>query len=180
MHNRSITLALVFLGLGFAADCGQRFHAYRIPATSMEPTILRNERVQVDEEAFKSTGPKRGDIVAYHLPTNPATMLVKRVIGLPGETVEIRHKSVIINGAILAEGYAVHTDPKDYSGTDKGEPYKSRDSFGPSELAPTEYFVLGDNREMSMDSRYHGPVDLTLLQGKVIKVAGEGGIREVK
>lgn len=146
----------------------------------MEPTILRNERIEVDEQAFSSVGPQRGDIVTYHLPTNRQTLLVKRVIGLPGETVEIRRKSVIINGVPLAEHYGVHTDPHDYSGTGMPEPYKSRDSFGPSKLGLSEYFVLGDNRDSSMDSRYHGAVARELLAGKVIKVAGESGVREVK
>jgi signal peptidase I len=180
MRNRFLTLTLILVGIALTADCGQRLHAYRLPTTSMEPTILQNERVQVDEEAFNSAGPQRGDIVAYHLPANPETLLVKRVVGLPGETVEIRRKAVLINGAPLAEAYAVHTDPQDYSGTTKGEPYKSRDSFGPFKLDLTEYFVLGDNRDLSMDSRYHGAVARGLLKGKVIKVAGEAGIREVK
>jgi signal peptidase I len=146
----------------------------------MEPTILQNEVVQVDEDAFNSVGPQRGDIVTYHLPPNPQTLLVKRVVGLPGETIEIRRKSVFINGVPLAEAYAVHTDPQDHSGTTKPEPYKSRDTFGPSKLGLTEYFVLGDNRDTSMDSRYHGPVDRGLLKGKVIKIAGDTGVREVK
>jgi signal peptidase I len=180
VSRRPYILSFVLVSVALSADCGEHLHSYRLPTTSMQPTILRNEHVQVDEEAYSSGGPRRGDIVAYHLPTNPETLLVKRVIGLPGETVEIRRKSVIINGVPLAEAYAVHTDPQDYSGTTKPEPYKSRDSFGPSKLGITEYFVLGDNRDSSMDSRYHGAVDRGLLNGKVIKIAGDAGVREVK
>lgn len=74
---------------------------------------------------------------------------------------------------------AGHSDPSDYTGSVK-EPFKSRDSFGPITLALNEYFVLADNRDSSFDSRYHGPVSSSLLLGRVLRVRGAAGEREVR
>ena len=144
----------------------------------MEPTVLRDERVLVDEAAYRVSMPARGDIVVYRSPLSSETLLLKRIVGMPGETVEIKHKSLFINGVKLHEQYAVHTDSADYTGTNKLEPYRSRDSFGPLKLGLMEYFVLGDNRDTSMDSRYHGAVPRTSLIGKVSKAIGKAGVRE--
>ena len=144
----------------------------------MEPTILRGDHVAVDETSYRSSRPARGDIISYKDPLSPETALVKRIVALPLETVEIRHKQLFVNGRPLEEPYVVHRDERDYSGAST-EPYKSRDSFGPISLALTEYFVLGDNRDSSMDSRYHGAVSGMLVIGKVIKIRGSAGTRAV-
>jgi signal peptidase I len=153
--------------------------SYRLPTTSMEPTIGRDEQILVDESAYENVAVGRGDIITYRLPTNRETVLVKRVVALPGETVEISHKVLLVNGKRAEESYGVHTDENDYSGTTKPEPYRSRDSFGPFTVPPLHYFVLGDNRDSAMDSRYHGAVPRQLVVGKVLKAAGEKGIRDV-
>jgi len=154
--------------------------SYRIPTTSMEPTIGRDEQILVDESAYRSVAVRREDIITYRLPTNRETVLVKRVVALPGEMVEISHKVLFVNGKRADESYVVHSDESDYSGTTKPEPYRSRDSFGPFTVPASHYFVLGDNRDSSMDSRYHGTVPSDLVVGKVLKAAGEKGVRDVQ
>lgn len=154
--------------------------SYRLPTTSMEPTIARDNEILVDESAFTTVAPRRGDVVTYRLPTNPETLLVKRIVALPGETVRIARKELFVDDSRLDEPYAVHNDPNDYTGTDKPEPYRSRDSFGPHTLPADHFFVLGDNRDSSMDSRYHGTVPRKLIAGKVLRARNETGIRDVQ
>jgi len=89
----------------------------------------------------------RGDIVALWSPENPNMRLVKRVVGLPGETLEVRHRGVYINGRKLDEPYAVHIDPREM---------ERRDSFGPVVIPPENFFLMGDNRDNSNDSRFWG------------------------
>jgi signal peptidase I len=90
----------------------------------------------------------RGEIVALWSPETPNMRLVKRVIGLPGETLEVRGGRVYINGSKLDEPYVVHTDRREVPG---------RDDFGPVTIPPDHFFMMGDNRDNSYDSRFWGP-----------------------
>src|SRR5262249_45756471 len=126
---------------------------------SMQPTILVGDHFFLDKVAFPANYPEmlqkylpvrtihRGDIVALWSPENPNMRLVKRVIGLPGETLEIRHRNVYINGIKLDEPYVVHIDPGEVD---------RRDNFGPVTLPSDRFFVMGDNRDNSNDSRFWG------------------------
>ena len=96
--------------------------------------------------------PKRGEVIVFHFPRDPSKDFVKRVVGLPGEEVEIRQGKVYINGQALTEPYLDRLD-------------NSR--VGPMSLREKEYFVLGDNRRSSNDSRIWGPVSETYVVGKV-------------
>src|SRR5205823_4989330 len=89
----------------------------------------------------------RGEIVAVWSPENPDIRLVKRVIGLSGETLEVRHRNVYIDGRRLEEPYAIHVDPGEID---------RRDNFGPVMIPPDHFFLMGDNRDNSNDSRYWG------------------------
>ena len=144
----------------------------------MEPTVLRGEHVIVNDSAYRTQPPERGDIIAYTLASDPSTIFLKRIVGLPFETVEIRHKVVYVNGRRMGESYVEHRDSADYAGTKKAEPFKSRDSFGPLKLGMDQYFVLGDNRAQSMDSRYHGPVRRAQIIGKVDRTMGGKRFRQ--
>jgi signal peptidase I len=131
-----------------------------VPSESMTPTILVGDHFFLDKVAFPANYPgaiqkylparkiQRDEIVAFWSPENPDVRLVKRVIGLPGETIEVRHRDVYINGSKLVEPYAVHTDPVEFD---------RRDNFGPVTLGPDQFFMMGDNRDNSNDSRFWGP-----------------------
>jgi signal peptidase I len=131
-----------------------------VPTESMTPTILVGDHFFLDKLGFPANYPEavqkylpvrtvhRGDIMALWSPQTPDMRLVKRVIGLPGETLEVRHRDVYINGTKLDESYAVHTDQIQFP---------QRDNFGPITLGPDQFFMMGDNRDNSNDSRFWGP-----------------------
>jgi signal peptidase I len=96
---------------------------------------------------------------------------VKRVIGLPGETLTLRDKKVYIGGKPLDEPYVIHDDPTVYPARwQLPEPYRSRDSAGPFRIGPDEYFAMGDNRDHSHDSRFWGPVPRSMIKGRAFMV----------
>jgi len=130
-----------------------------VPSESMLPTILVGDHFFLDKVAFPANYPaavqkflpvrtiQRGEILAFWSPENPNMRLVKRVVGLPGETIEIRSRDVYINGRKLVETYAVHTDLRQIN---------ERDNFGPVVITPDHFFMMGDNRDNSNDSRFWG------------------------
>jgi signal peptidase I len=137
---------------------------YRIPSGSMENTLLIGDRVLVDRVTWDFASPKRGDIVVFHLPT-VGTVLIKRIIGLPGDVVSLKQGAVYINGRRLAEPYVR---------LDKGQP-EPTDPFSnglawslqtPYRVPAGDYFVMGDNRTDSGDSRDFGPVPRSAMVGR--------------
>ena len=104
------------------------------------------------EERFAVRPPRRGEVIVFHYPRDPRQDFVKRVVGLPGETVELRGGVVYVDGQELPEPYL---DTRDFS------------EAPPVSLGPGEYYVLGDNRRNSRDSRSWGPVPEDLILGKV-------------
>jgi signal peptidase I len=140
------------------ARCPEVVRSYYIPATSMLPTLKVNERVIVDKTAYQSASPQRGDIIVMQ-PTkrlkqeNFKDTLIKRIIGLPGETVKIKQGKVYINGKPINENYIM--EPPEYEQA--------------STLVPkNSYFVLGDNRNNSYDSHYWGFLPRNLIVGKIV------------
>ncbi|MCK9294218.1 MAG: signal peptidase I [Desulfobulbaceae bacterium] len=147
--------------------------AFKIPSGSMIPTLLIGDHILVNKFCYgiknPFTGetwiplgtPERLDVVVFKYPENPSQDFIKRVIGLPGDRIEIHNKKVYINGNLLNVKYAVHMDPNIYPG-----PNPPRDNFGPVTVPPHSLFVMGDNRDNSHDSRFWGFVDYTALKGK--------------
>ncbi|MBN1439835.1 MAG: signal peptidase I [Anaerolineales bacterium] len=122
-----------------------------VEGPSMRPTLLSGEWIIVSRLAYAWAPPQRGDVIVFLPPTNAQTDdLIKRVIGLPGETLEIRGGSVWINGQELEETYILGSTSPD-----------NRWQLGPEEL-----FVMGDNRGISLDSRSFGPVSMKEVVGK--------------
>ncbi len=137
---------------------------YRIPSESMENTLLIGDRVLVDRISWRFTEPKRGDIVVFHPPFS-GPVLIKRIIGLPGDTVSLRDGHVYINGRQLTEPY-VRTvggvqEPSDPFAN--GLPWSLAQ---PYKVPPGSYFVMGDNRTDSGDSREFGPVKRSQMVGR--------------
>jgi signal peptidase I len=110
---------------------------------------------------------RRGDIIVFRYPLDPNLDYVKRVIGLPGETVEIRDKRLFINGKLLDEPYTLFQDPTIYP-NDPGLPeqYRMRDQMDARVVPPDSYFAMGDNRDLSADSRYWGFVPRAHIEGR--------------
>ncbi len=129
--------------------------AYRIPTQSMSPTLELGDHVIADMKAYQTKEPQRGDLIIFKYPVIESAPYVKRLIGLPGETIEIRNRMVYVNGNPLIERHVQYTNPDSIS-----------KHYGPYNLGQGEYFVLGDNRDNSQDSRYWGPVKKSLILGQ--------------
>ena len=171
--------------------------AFKIPSGSMEHTLLVGDFLIVNKLAYGAevpfTGqrlpalkaPARGDIVVFQFPADPTKNYVKRLIGLPGDTVRMRRGTMIVNGVAQAERYVERTMPWEDRRTDEFawqrrflalDPVTAlryrptRDTWGPILVPPHQLFVLGDNRDNSSDSRYWGFVADSLLRGQPLLV----------
>ena len=122
---------VIFLGVRLGVQ------NFRVEGQSMEPSLHSNQYLLVSKVSYMVGQPQRGDIVVFRLPQDPRRDLIKRVVGLPGEDVEVRSGAVFINGRQLEESY-IHDRP--------------RYSFNKRRVPDNEYFVLGDNRNNSYDS----------------------------
>jgi len=149
--------------------------AYKIPSGSMIPTLLVGDYLLVnklsfgirnpikDDFIYQWSMPKRQEIVVFTYPEDKNLDFIKRVIGLPGDTVEIINKQVFVNGKPLKEPYVQFTDKEIYP-----REISPRDNFGPVKVPPGYLFVLGDNRDQSYDSRFWGFVPIHSLKGKAL------------
>lgn len=124
---------------------------FRIEGVSMEPNLHDGQYLIINKFIYYLQPPQRGDVVVFRYPKNPRRDFIKRIIGLPGEKVEVKGERVFINGEELAEPYALH---------------KGNYTWGPQRLGEDEYFVLGDNRNSSSDSHNWGPLPRDAIVGK--------------
>ena len=133
--------------------------AYKMPTGSMETTLLIGDRLLVNKHIYRTNEPKRGDLVVFKYPLDPKVPYIKRLVGLPGEKVEIIGRTLYINGESLKEKYAQHIDPGSIN-----------DHYGPYHVPAGQYFVLGDNRDNSQDSRFWGFVPREYMLGKAFMI----------
>jgi len=127
-----------------------------VSGASMEPNFYEREYLIVNKISLTLKQPRRGDVVVFKFPGEPKEKYIKRVIGLPGETVEVKNHAVYVNGLKLAESYL----PKEFITDQLGSAKKWQ-------LRDKEFFVLGDNRLNSNDSRVWGPLPEEDLIGKI-------------
>ena len=158
------------------------FQAFKIPTGSMEDNLKVGDHIIVNKfiygpasDAWSKLVPlrdiRRGDIIVFRYPLQPDTDFVKRVIGMPGDTIEVRDKKVRINGTQLEEPYVVHEDDQIFPYQPSlPEPYRSRDQYGPFTVPDGQYFAMGDNRDRSSDSRYWGTVPRSMIKGRAFMV----------
>jgi len=128
--------------------------AFYIPSGSMEPTLMVDDRILVAKFLYRFEPVRRGDVIVFRYPLNPSRDFVKRVMGLPGQHVQLKEGVVYIDGTRVSEkGYTIRPDFGNY---------------GPITVPPTEYFVLGDNRNNSEDSRFFGYVPRANIIGRAV------------
>ncbi len=141
--------------------------AFRIPSGSMEDALYSGDFVLVYKLAYKlGEEPKTDEVVVFHYPLNPSKTYIKRIVALPGQTVQIIDKHVYINDQRWIDPMTVkHKDEQVYPAA-----LSNRDNFGPFQIPQDQYFVLGDNRDDSQDSRVWGFVEKEQLVGKALFV----------
>ncbi len=151
--------------------------AFKIPSGSMLETLQIGDHILVNKLRYgvrlpivgkrvvKFTDPRRGDVIVFVYPVDPSKDFIKRVIGEPGDTVEVKHKQVFINGEKLDDQWGQFVEgPGD---TSRLTP---RDNFGPVKVPDDQVFVMGDNRDRSYDSRFWGFVPLDDVRGKAFVI----------
>jgi len=155
------------------------FQAFKIPTGSMEPNLLVGDHLLVNKFVFGPTAfdaergllpmraIRRGDVVVFKFPEEPERDFIKRVIGLPGETLEVRGRQVYINGAAIAEPYAHFLLPEAPAGDDMSDP---RVHYGPVTVPEAQYFAMGDNRDNSQDSRFWGFLPADYVKGRALVI----------
>lgn len=149
------TLAVVLL----AAFLIRHFlvQPFIVDGESMQPTFQDQEYILVDKLSYRFHGPERGDVVVFHPPGGEQENFIKRVIGLPGDQVEIRGHRIFVNGQLLAE---------DYTRIDSSLTDTTEDTIITRDLNDNEYYVLGDNRDHSKDSRDLGGIERSRIIGR--------------
>jgi signal peptidase I len=157
--------------------------AFKIPTGSMEENLLIGDHLLVNKFVFGPTATsverallpigtiKRGDVIVFKYPEEPDRDFIKRVIGLPGETVEVREKKVYINGQPLDEPYVHFLQPPTINSEfHETTSFDVRERYGPVTVPPNQYFVMGDNRDNSQDSRYWGFLPRENVKGKALLI----------
>ena len=149
--------------------------AFKIPSGSMEDTLAIGDHLLVNKfiygtkipfsatSVIKIRDPRQGDVIVFEYPEDPSKDFIKRVVGTPGDVVEGKDKKVFVNGKPFENPHEVHKEkeiiPKEMN---------PRDTFGPVTVPPNSYFVMGDNRDRSYDSRFWGVVKRDKIKGLAV------------
>ena len=159
--------------------------AFKIPSESMVKTLLVGDHLLASKFSYgikipfthsyiyKGSDPVKGDIIIFEYPNDPSVDYIKRIIGTPGDTIEVRNKQLFRNGEPVKESFVRFTEP------DRIQPV--RDNFGPVTVPADKYFVMGDNRDNSMDSRFWGFVDRSAIRAKAWRIYWSwGGLGDMR
>lgn len=160
--------------------------AFKIPSGSMKNTLLIGDHILVSKFSYGihipneipftniklfpdirllPKNPNRGDIIVFKFPKNESRDFIKRVVGVPGDQIELVRQKLYVNGKMVKEPYAIHLDPAE--GLQSVSP---RDDFGPIIVPPGHLFMMGDNRENSQDSRFWGFLDINKVKGRAFVI----------
>jgi signal peptidase I len=157
--------------------------AFKIPTGSMENNLLIGDHLLVNKFMYAPTASslerailpigqiRRGDVLVFKYPVEPDRDFIKRVIGLPGETLQLKDKKIYINGKLLDEPY-VHflEEPRRHAELSEVTSSDVRENYGPVTVPPNQYFMMGDNRDNSADSRYWGFMPRDYVKGKALLI----------
>ncbi len=149
LHDLSVAVLFCFFLIAFVAQ------AFRVQGTSMEPLLHDGERIVVNKFVYRFHRIERGDVVVFWYPRDPSVSFIKRVVGLPGDQVEIRSGQLYVNGQQVPETYLPAA-------------FRDTDTFPPTEVRKGYYFVLGDHRRSSNDSRTWGEVPEKYIYGRAV------------
>lgn len=159
--------------------------AFKIPSESMLDTLQVGDHLLASKFAYglkipftdtyfyKGDDPRRGDIIIFKYPNDPSVDYIKRIVGIPGDVIEVRDKQLYRNGQPVKESFIRHSDP------DSIEPL--RDNYAPVTVPEGKYFVMGDNRDNSLDSRFWGFVDRDAIRAKAWRIYWSwGGLDDIR
>ena len=159
--------------------------AFKIPSESMVKTLLVGDHLLASKFSYgvkipfthsyiyKGSDPAKGDIIIFEYPNDPSVDYIKRIVGTPGDTIEVRNKQLFRNGEPVKESFIRFTEP------DRIQPV--RDNCGPVTVPADKYFVMGDNRDNSMDSRFWGFVDRSAIRAKAWRIYWSwGGLGDIR
>jgi signal peptidase I len=149
LHDLSVAVLFCFFLITFVAQ------AFRVQGTSMEPQLEDGERIVVNKFLYRFRPIERGDVVVFWYPGDPSVSFIKRVVGLPGDLVEIRAGQLYVNGMPVREDYLPAA-------------FRDNDNYPPREVHRGYYFVLGDHRRSSNDSRSWGEVPEKYIYGRAV------------
>jgi signal peptidase I len=149
LHDLSVAVLFCIFLIAFVAQ------AFRVQGTSMEPLLMDGERIVVNKFIYRFQPIERGDVVVFWYPRDPSVSFIKRVVGLPGDLVEIRSGQLLVNGLAAPEAYLPAS-------------FRDGDSYPPTEVRKGYYFVLGDHRRSSNDSRSWGEVPEKYIYGRAV------------
>ena len=149
LHDLAVAALFCFFLIAFVAQ------AFRVQGTSMQPLLADGERIIVNKFVYRFHAIERGDVVVFWYPREPQISFIKRVVGLPGDVVEMRRGSLIVNGQRVNESYLAAQ-------------FKDTDNYPATEVKKGYYFVLGDHRNSSNDSRTWGDVPEKYIYGKAV------------
>jgi len=147
LHDLAIAVIVCVLLITYVVQ------AFKVQGTSMSPELLDGERILVNKFLYRFGDIERGDVVVFWYPEDPKLSFIKRIVGLPGETVEVRNGKVYVDAILMDEPYVVVANA-------------DHRSFASQEIRSGHYFVLGDNRRGSNDSRSWGLVPERYIYGK--------------
>ncbi len=154
------------------------FQAFKIPTGSMEKNLLIGDHLIVNKMQFAPSATsleraimpgrdiRRGDVIVFKFPQQPDRDFIKRVIGLPGDRLELHRKKVYVNGSAINEPYVQFLEPPSVGGPPRTDDL--REEYGPVTVPPHQYFMMGDNRDNSEDSRYWGFMPESYVKGQAL------------
>jgi signal peptidase I len=175
---KSGTVALVLLAILLASwESCSPVKKFKVPTAGMEPTIAAGEEIAVHLEAYRNSSPNPGDIVVFDSPSARSTMIVKRCVAVGGQVVEIRAGILYVDNQQFGSSIVLQRSNPLVLAPDFKDPriFPSNagniDNYGPVTVPQGKFFVLGDHRDNSADSRYFGFVERGAIRGKAVSIS---------